>query len=63
MVDTGAGMSIMSYAVARAHGLHVKPYSGTFCVASGTHAKITGEVDAEIQVHRYLALRIEGIKI
>jgi hypothetical protein len=48
MVDTGAGMSLISSAVARAHGLQVRPYSGTFSVASGQHAKLTGEVDLDI---------------
>ena len=63
MLDTGAGMTIISSAVARAHGIHVRPYFGTFCVASGTHAKLTGEADIDLQVHRSLALKLEGVKV
>lgn len=63
MLDTGAGMTLMSSAVARAHGLQIRPYSGTFCVASGTHAKLSGEVDVDVLVHKHLALRLEGVKV
>ena len=48
MLDTGAGLSLMSSAVARAHGLRVRPYHATFCVVSGAHDKITGEVDVDL---------------
>lgn len=48
MLDSGAGLTLMSSAVARAHGLHVRPYNATFACASGAHAKITGETDLEL---------------
>ena len=63
MLDTGAGLSLMSSAVARAHGLRVKPYHATFCVASGAHAKITGEVDVDLQVHPVMLLQLRRVKV
>ena len=63
MLDSGAGLSLMSSAVVQAHGLKVWPYHATFSVASGAQACITGEVDLELAVHPLLSLHLTGVKV
>ena len=63
MLDTGAGLSLVTMAVCRAHGLRVHPYHATFATAGGQHAKICGMVDLEMIVHNGLSLSLKGVKV
>ena len=63
MLDTGAGLSLVTMAVCRAHGLRVNPYHATFATAGGSHAKICGTVDLELIVHNGLSLDLRGVKV
>lgn len=63
MLDTGAGLSLMTMAVCRAHGLRVDAYHATFATAGGAHAKICGVTDCELLVHNGLSLHLKGVKV
>ena len=64
MVDTGAGLSIMTEKAADVHGLSIKKgKSGSYMTASGTETALLGTVDFTAQFGNWLEMDLQGVAV
>ena len=53
MMDTGAGLSIITEKVCEVHGLKSRGQPGSFLTASNEQAKLLGVTDLTLQINDY----------
>ena len=64
MADTGAGMTLISEAACKQHGVKIQPKEGNFVLADGTTTnKIVGICDLDLQVHDDVVLKLKEVRV
>lgn len=63
MMDTGAGLSIITEKVCDVHGLKIYGKEDSYVTASNEKAKLLGVTDISLQFNDYFQLDIKGISV